>query len=289
MINKLKKILQRHSSKEWIRLFDIKYGLGALENLFASNWFNPFGTLYLNLRSFPLMQAFKMPVFVYGRPHFYSLSGKMIVKGKVTPGMIRFNQTKPAAPSHMGLQSEINNRGTICFHGKGFIGTGNKIFVGFNKILSLGNLFKITDMCNISCYSGISIGAQSWVVHRCQILDSNFHFIANFSQKTIPQYSMPITIGKGCWICNSTTVTGGAVIPDYTIVASNSLVNKNFSNLPANSLIGGIPAAFIKNGICRVDNKNKIKKIFDFYKQNKDALFSIPSNDSPDLYSRINS
>ena len=166
MINKLKKALQRYTLRECIRWFDMKYGLGALELLLASNWLNPFGTLYLNLRSLPFMQAIKMPIFVYGRPRFYCLSGKMLIKGKVIPGMIHFNQTKPGSPSNMGVQSEINNRGTILFHGKGLIGTGNRIYVSFGTTLSLGNLFKITDMCNIGCTSGIVIGEQSWVVHR---------------------------------------------------------------------------------------------------------------------------
>lgn len=33
-----------------------RYGLGALELCLASNWFNPFATIYLNLRSFPFTQ-----------------------------------------------------------------------------------------------------------------------------------------------------------------------------------------------------------------------------------------
>lgn len=41
-----------------------RYGLGALELCLASNWFNPFATIYLNLRSFPFTQAFKFPVWV---------------------------------------------------------------------------------------------------------------------------------------------------------------------------------------------------------------------------------
>lgn len=287
MIHKLMISFRRHTISEWIRLFDIKIGLGALETLFASNWFNPLSTIYLNFRSFSFTQAIKMPVFVYGRPRIYCLSGKMIIKKKITPGMIRFNQTKPGAPSNMALQSEINNRGTICFHGKGLIGTGNKIYVDFGKTLDLGAYFKITDMCNIGCFAGISIGAQSWITHRCQILDSNYHFVANFTHGIVPLYEKPITIGKGCWICNSSTITGGTIIPDFTIVASNSLVGKDFSNLPTSSLLGGIPAKHITDGVRRVENGTIIESLFDFYKKNPNNLFKIPQEATPDLYSQI--
>lgn len=87
-----------------------RYGLGALELCLASNWFNPFATIYLNLRSFPFTQAFKFPVWVYGQPRLYSLNGNMLIEGKVKSGMIKFNKTN-LAPNNMGVQSEIINKG----------------------------------------------------------------------------------------------------------------------------------------------------------------------------------
>ena len=44
----------------------------------------------------------------------------------------------------------------------------------------------------------------------------------------------------------------GVILPSYTVVASNSLVNKDFSSLKPNSVIGGVPAKLIKEKYARV-------------------------------------
>ena len=46
--------------KEFIHRVDLKIGFSALERLFSTNWFNPFATAYLNLRSFPFAQAISL-------------------------------------------------------------------------------------------------------------------------------------------------------------------------------------------------------------------------------------
>ena len=286
-MNRIKRYLEKHTLRDLIGIIDEKYGIALLEKMFFVNWFNPFATLWLNLRSFPLRQALFFPVWCYGRPRIYGLSGTMKVEGKVWPGMIRFNQVKYAAPSNMAVQSEILNRGNIIFKGQGLIGTGTKIVVERYAQLEIGKNFKITDMCNIGCFKKIDIGEQSWIVHRCQVLDSNYHFVANFNKRIVPQYSAPITIGKGCWICNSSTVTGGTVLPDYTIVGSNSLVNKDFSNIPESSIIGGIPAKLIATGFRKVEDSRIEHEISQFYQTHPDGVFSIPEHATPDEYSFI--
>ena len=273
--------------KELIHRIDLKMGFSALEKLFATNWLNPFATIYLNLRSFPFKQAIRMPVWVYGRPRFYELSGRMIVDGKVSSGMVRFNQVKPGAPSNMSVKSEILNKGLIIFHGVGLIGTGNKIVVGPKGTLDIGKNFKITDMCNIGCFRSVFIGEQSRIVHRCQIFDSNYHYVANFAKGTVPDYSKPIRIGKGCWICNSSTITGNAVLPDYTIVASNSLVNKDMSDIPESSMVGGAPAKFIATGLRKIENSKIENEIALFYNENPNGIFNIPADATKEEYSFV--
>lgn len=283
----VKSKLKQHTLSEIITYVDMKYGLGALETLVASNWFNPLATFWLNFRSLPIMQVVRFPIFAYGRPRLYCLSGRIVIDGRVKSGMIKFNQCKPGAPSVMSVQSEINNKGTIIFHGEGLIGTGTKIFVEFGTKLEIGKNFKITDMCNIGCFSGIKIGEQSRIAHRCQILDSNYHYVANFSKMKVPVVSKPIEIGKGCWICNSTTITGGSFLPDFTIVASNSLVGKDFSNIPNSSLIGGIPAKLIATGFRKVENSEIEEEIGKFYANHQDRIFEIPEDADKENYSFV--
>lgn len=287
MFKRIKKYLEKHTLKELFSLVDVHYGFGALETLFFGNWINPFYTVWLNLRSFPLLQAIRFPILVYGHPRLYCLSGDMRIEGPVSFGMIKFNQTRAGAPSLMSVQSELNNRGHIIFHGKGCIGTGTRIVVAPGKTFEIGKSFIIADFCNIGIFNRVSIGDKFRFAHRCQLFDSNYHYVANFRKRVVPQYIKPIKIGNGCWICNSTTITAGAVIPDYTIVASNSLVGKNYSDLPADSLIGGIPAKLITNGVRRIMNPEIERIVGGFYKENSDEIFNIRELDTPDLYSSM--
>lgn len=278
---------RHYSVRKIIRSVDRRYGLGAWERIFASNWFNPFYTFYLNFRSFPYKQALRLPFFVYGFPRFYCLSGRMEIEGKLTTGMLKFNKTMPGGPSNMALQSEINNQGLIVFKGKGLIGTGNKIFVAPDGRLELGKHFKITDGCNIGCFTIIQVGEQSRITHRCQLLDSNYHYVADFEKRTVPYHSRPIRIGKGCWICHSSTVAGGSVLPDFTIVASHSLINRDYSVIPPSSLLGGSPAKLLRTGWRKIENSIIEKRVLDYYMHHPDGLYRIPSGDTPDLYSFV--
>lgn len=212
------KKLKGKSFSEILRKFDNRYGLGRMEELAFSNWFNPFVTIWLNFRSFPLSQAVRFPIAVYGHPRLYNLSGSMRVEGKISAGMIKFNQVRTGSPNVQSLQSEIMNQGTIIFRGYGVIGTGVIVRVASSGTLEVGKDFKITDMSNIGCYEKVSIGDHTRITHRCQILESNYHYVANFNKRIIPKWHRPIVIGKGCWICNSSTLTGGTGLPDYTIV-----------------------------------------------------------------------
>jgi acetyltransferase-like isoleucine patch superfamily enzyme len=282
-INKIKQKQLSHL----LFAFDERFGLAFWENILFCNWFNPFATLWINLRSFPLAQAIKLPIWCYGQPRFYGLSGKMKIEGPVLTGMIRFNQTKPGAPSNMAVQTEIYNRGLIVFKGRGFIGTGNKIYVQYGAVLELGKHFKITDMCNVGCSKKITIGEQTWIVHRCQILDSNYHYVADFEKKIVANYKKTIYLGKGCWVCSNSTINGGTVLPDFTIVASNSLVNRDYSDIPDSSMIGGIPARFIKTGYRKIENGAVGKEIAEFYLKNAEGVFQIPRSAERDEYSFV--
>ena len=219
------------------------------------HWFNPLYTLYFNLVFFPIKQAIHVPVFVYGWPRLYSQFGLMLIEGKCKTGMVKFNVTIPGGPQNAIGNTELSVWGKIIFRGTAQIGSGNKIVVGENALLTLGKGTLITSMVNIVCYKEIVVGNYSWITHRCQVMDSNMHYLADFINYKVLPLAAPIKIGEYCWICNSATIVGGAIIPDKTIVASNSLVNKDFSSIPPMSLLGGIPAKLIKTGLRRIDNK----------------------------------
>lgn len=216
---------QKYSIGKLIKKLDDRYGFQALIRNLTGHWFNPFATLYINFFSFPFQQAIKFPMFVYGAPGLYHVVGDMRIIGNVKTGMIEFNKNQHLNPPHQLANSELSNLGTIVFHGKARIGCATRILVQKNALLELGANVIIGDNINLGCHQYISIGERSRIAHRCQIQESNHHFIANMSTRTVKPCTRPISIGRGCWICNSTTLTAGATIPDFCIVASNSLVN----------------------------------------------------------------
>ncbi len=73
----------------------------------------------------------------------------------------------------------------------------------------------------------------------------------------------PITIGNDVYIGYNVTVLGGVKIGNGSIIAANSLVNKN---VPPYTIYGGVPAKFIKN------KKIKDKEIKNFDFNQKDYL-----------------
>ena len=245
----------------------------CFERVLFVNWFNPLITFYLNFRSFPFSQAIHFPVFVFGWPRLLSLYGRMECVGKCKMGMITFNASNGGAPSAPLSATSINNWGKIIFHGKCQIYTSNKINISKNGILELGEGTKIMHLCNITAHESVRIGEQSWIVHRCQVLDSNFHFIADYNKHRIRRYTKPIEIGTYCWICNSSTIAAGSIIPNKTIIASNSLVNKDMSDIPEESIIGGVPARLIASGYRRLDSRKMQDDVFAYFEKYPDEEY----------------
>lgn len=246
------------------------------EKFFSLNWFNPFATLYLNLRCLPLGDALQFPVWVFGRPRLMNLCGRIEIKGQLRSGMVRFNRLQVGSPSNAGIQSELNVAGTIIFHGDANIQTGCRIVVDGGAVLEIGKGFSMMDCVIIGCAKSIKMGDYVRITHRSQIFDTNFHYIVNYNTGDIPPCSRPVEIGDHCWICNTSTVAPGAVIPSTTIVASNSLVNKDFSSIPPNSIIGGMPARLICSGYRRVLNIKKEREITRYYELHPDAMVKVP-------------
>lgn len=246
-----------------------------IEEFFSKRRLNPILTIWLNFRCLPFLQALKLPIYIYGRPIIYNSRCKIIIDSEIIRGMIKFNQQRIWAPSLMNQQSEFNCSGTIIFKGSGMIGTGTKICLNTNSILEIGKNFTVADCVNIGCNNLIKIGNNCRIAHRCQIFDTNYHYIANINNHTVKSKTQQVIIGNNCWICNSSTILPGTILPNYTIVSSNSLVNKDFSKIPNNSILAGIPAKLIGTGFIRVENKDYESEIDNHFSQKKE-IFVIP-------------
>lgn len=226
---------------------------GFIEKVFAKRWLNPLYTLYLNFRLCCFKHAIHLPIYVYGWPKIYSTSGEVRFEGTVKRGMVKINPLVNGRMAPQAQPVELYIAGKVSFKGKCVIRAGSIISVRPKAFLSFGYDVRICEHCRICCSdSAIEIGDFASISHFVQIVDSSFHYMADFNNYIIPRKSRPVKIGNYCWICHSSSIAPGTILPDYTIVASNSIANKDYTNLSPMSLIGGMPAKLLKTNVKRV-------------------------------------
>lgn len=75
------------------------------------------------------------------------------------------------------------------------------------------------------------------------------------------EFSAPITIKDGCWICSGVTICGGVTIGENSVIAAGSVVTRD---IPANSLVAGAPAKVIR----KIDDQDRIN-VWETYANNE--------------------
>lgn len=219
-------------------------------------------TVWFNWKMFPAKQAWKLPVYLYGKTQFRSLAGSIVINGTITPGMIKIGKNDYYVDT--SIQSCIwTIRGTIILNGPVNFLHGSYVLVSDNAVLEIGTKGTFFGSNHkIMCYEKIVIGDSVEVTWDCQFYDTSFHYIELLNKNgEIKPLTKPILIGDRVWVGNRTTVSKGAVIPDDTIVCSNSLVNKDFSQIEPHSLLAGCPAHLKCSGFKRVFDKKRQKEL----------------------------
>lgn len=209
----------------------------------------------------PFRQAIKLPIFIYGKIIFRSLKGKILINSDVYPGMIKIGKRDYYVETTVPKCIWTIN-GTINFSGPINFLQGSYVLVSDNATLNFGTKQTVLGSnIRIMCFDNISIGDTCRISWDCQLIDTSFHYTEDLSNEVINSLTKPISIGNNIWIGNRTTISKGAILPDFTIVASNSLVNKNFSNIGENCLIAGLPAKLKLQNIRRVYDSKKQKEL----------------------------
>ncbi|MCH5225014.1 MAG: hypothetical protein J1D77_03400 [Muribaculaceae bacterium] len=144
-----------------------------------------------------------------------------------------------------------------------FIGDGCKLIGA--KFLIMGNDSKIiinsgttinasnTQPTVINAIEGksIVIGKDCMLSNNIEIHNSDYHTILNSESLRIND-AEDIVVGNHVWIGFRSILLKGTKVGDNTIIASNTLVNKNFEK-EENVLIAGIPGRVVRKNInwCR--------------------------------------
>jgi len=219
-----------------------------------------FKTLNINFKKLPFNAAIKLPIIVSTKTKFNIVDCEITIKGPISSGMITIGFAGDDFSNPQKNWSFLNLRGKVIFNGKANFGVGSTLFVGKQAVLTFGNDFTSGHQTKIICYEQISFGETVRLAWESQVFDTNFHYIENLETKEIASKNKPVIIGSYCWIGNRTSIMKGTILNDGTIVTSNSICNRDYTEFPNNSIIGGSPAKLIKSGFLRVfDVKKEIE------------------------------
>jgi len=119
-------------------------------------------------------------------------------------------------------------------------------------MLELNDDFIIAPHTKIILQEFIKIGSHVRIGWDTQLIDSNFHYLRNVLTGEIKKRTNPVLIGSFCWIGNHVSINKGTILPDHTIVAANSVCNKDYSKISRYSTLAGIPAKEVANGLERI-------------------------------------
>lgn len=220
-------------------------------------------TLWLNFKMLPFQQARKLPIYIYGRMQFKDLSGKIILDAdKISSGMIKVGKHDFYIATSV-QRTQWNIVGTMIFKGPVKFLQGSYILVAGNATLEIGGDEGVfgTNL-RIFCFDHIVLGKNVRMAWDGQIMDSSFHYIElQNKDNLVKPLTKPIVIGDNVWIGNRTTISKGTVLPDHTIVASNSMVNKDFSELGPDCMLAGAPAVFKASGCHRIFDTQREREL----------------------------
>ena len=214
-------------------------------------------TLFFNFKMLPIKQAIKLPILLTRNIHFYSLLGKITIEGKVSFGCVRFGYFGEDYICARKNYSIIAIDGDLILSPKNRFGSGIVLNIRKGASIHIGENVAIGNLVKIICFEEINIGSNTRIAWESQILDTSFHYIRNVATHEIYPINKKIIIGNNNWIGNRATIMKGTVLPDFTIVSSYSFCNKKY-DIEKYSMLGGIPAKVVKQGIYRcLDNEER--------------------------------
>jgi len=113
------------------------------------------------------------------------------------------------------------------------------------KGIVIGDRTGISARAYFAGQGGITIGADVIMGPNVQIFSENHDFSdPNLTIKEQGVTKQQVVIGNNCWIGGGATILAGVTIGEGCVVAAGSVVTKS---MPANSIIGGVPAKVIKS------------------------------------------
>jgi len=114
-------------------------------------------------------------------------------------------------------------------------------YTNFGRFIRLGRNVFINHACSFLDMGGITIEDDVFIGPRVNLITEN-HPLDPSNRKAL--IVKPVIIKRNAWIGAGVTVLPGVTVGENAVVAAGAVVSKD---VPGNSIVGGIPAKFIKN------------------------------------------
>ncbi len=230
------------------------------------NWIK---TIFINFKSQKFQNAIKLPILVFGKLNIYNLEGEIKINCPIRFGLILIGKDFDHFPnSTLPVKLLVKNK--IIFNGPVIISGGTTI-TSWTGVINIGKYTSIGSGNVIKSSVYIELGDYSRVVSNCILMDTNVHFLIE-SECKIRNIFGEIIIGKYCWLNHGTIASKGTKIPDYSITARNSFLNKNYCNENEIGLfLVGSPAEIKSKGLKQIFNFQKELKLKNYFLENLDT------------------
>lgn len=213
---------------------------------------NTLKTIIFNFRMLPWQQAIRLPILLYENIDYRLTTGKIVFIHDTETlhfGDLQIGQSL-YFPAKRGMTTTLIIQGRLEVGHRVKFRSGSTIHIAPNAICRLNDRVTFGERANLVCYKKITAGPLVSFSWDCSIFDTNFHFLID-SDNNVKNRNKEIVIGGNCWIGHHSVVAKGARLNDWTIVASNSLVNKDFSTI-TNCVLAGVPCKVVKDNIKRI-------------------------------------
>ena len=175
-------------------------------------------------------------------PRYARLLWRYLWRRLLTPAGWRWRSDGPFFLGR-GLELKIEPAGEIRFGRFVWIGDGTKIRCHEGTV-EIGAKTVIGQECTISAYQRVRIGDECVIADRAMFIDFD-HGVVEVERPIRSQgiYKRDVEVGNNVWIGYGACILRGVSVGDNAVIGTNSVVTKD---VPANAVIGGIPARIIR-------------------------------------------
>jgi acetyltransferase-like isoleucine patch superfamily enzyme len=227
---------------------------------------NIIASLRFSIKAFGPRKGLKLPIIVYG-PIKMKTIGTINVHCPMRRGLIVIGSNNDTVSAPYTL---FCNTGKIEIYGPLYLNFGS-VLVNEGIVIFRGNNI-VGNQTNINIRQRLDVGYNTIFGFENHIADHDYHFMVDVNTRQVHRNSSSITIGRFNWFGSNCFIKKGTVTPDYLTVASPcSMLAKDYSTLPAHSVLAGCPAHLVKQGIRRICNYPTENLIKNYFKQNPDA------------------